>query len=142
MRILKSTGLSLLLAGALVACDDEEEDCTNRTCAPQAEPQPGLSIQVRVSPPPSGGTVRVSVYSGSEVENGTLVTSWESSGGDPSRTLKVAEGTYSGHAMYARPGDTLDAYDADDAELRETTDDCGCHTAWFPDDGTLDLRME
>lgn len=139
MRILNSAHLALLVV-ALAACDDEEEDCLNRVCPPETGSPPGLTLEVRVSPPPSGGRVRVEVYSGSEVESGTMITSWESSSGDPSRTLGVSEGDYSGHAMYTRPGDTLDAYDSDDANIRETTDDCDCHTGWFADDGTLDLR--
>jgi len=140
MRILNPVHVTLLL-GLLSACNDEEEDCSTRTCDPDKGDPPGLTLQVRVSPPPGGGIVRVEVYSGSEVEHGTLITSWEASGGeDPSRTLGVSEGDYSGHAMYARPGDTLDAFDSDDAALHELTDDCECHTGWFTDNGTIDLR--
>jgi hypothetical protein len=139
MRVLKSVHLVFLL-GLVSACNDDDEDCTNRICEPDKGDPPGLSLQVLVSPAPAGGTVRVEVYSGSEVEHGTLIHSWETSGGDPSRTLNVSEGDYSGHAMYARPGDTLDAFDADDATLREFRDDCECHAGWFADNGTIDLR--
>jgi hypothetical protein len=90
----------------------------------------------------SGGwdSVWVEIHSGPTVEQGPLHASWGTRGGGGRKTFHVGSGTWSGHAVYIRPGDTLDTYDADETEWEQRTDACGCFEEWSPDNGELDLR--
>jgi hypothetical protein len=142
MRILN---MALLLAcGAIVAaCDDDEpETCKTRICpvAPDRPSEP-LAVDVQVSGSWGWDSVWVEFHSGTTVEQGALLASWGvGRGADASRTVWVGEGDYSGHAVYMRAGDTLDAYDADETSISENKDECGCTTGWTRNEGTLDLR--
>lgn len=139
MGILNRSAAALALAAIslLASGCDKDEECAKRTCPNIKSTKPAdlLDLDVQVS---SGwDSVWVEIHAGDAVENAPLFSAWSGSG---ARTLSVGEGSWSGHAVYIRPGDTLDTYDADATSWDETTDECGCFEDWTPANGRLDLR--
>lgn len=116
---------------------DEDDECANRICPKSATPRPTDPLALDVDVSAGWDSVWVEIHSGDAVENSPLYASW--SGAD-SRSMSVGDGTWSGHAVYIRPGDTLDTYDADRTSWSEETDECDCFEGWSRNDGKLDLR--
>lgn len=138
MRILTLATLALAILAS--SCDDSE-DCRNRIC-PIAPSKPTGGTALAVSTPGSSGwtDVLVEIHQGSEVESGPVLTRWRiGADGEDGRTLWVPEGSWSGKALYMRPGDTLEVYDADDTSIESEEDECGCLVDWKRNDGELDL---
>lgn len=139
MRIL--TAPAAALAAALLVSCDESDDCRGRLC-PTAPTKPSGGTALVVSTPGSEGwfSVRVEIRQGPEVESGALYESWTiGPDGESGRTVWVPEGTWSGVALYQRPGDTLEVFDADETSIESEEDECGCIEGWKRNDGELDL---
>lgn len=139
MRILILAGAAI--AAVLLTSCDEPDDCRDRIC-PAAPSKPTGGMALAVSTPGSDGwsSVLVEIHSGSTVESGPVHSSWRiGPEGEKGRTVWVPEGTWSGYALYMRPGDTLEVFDADETSIESEEDDCGCVVDWKREDGELDL---
>lgn len=139
MRILKLATFAVC-ASILASCAESEE-CRARICpAEPTKPSGATALEVGTSGSSGWTSVRVEIHQGSVVESGPVHTSWEiEPGGESGRTVWVPEGDWSGHAVYARPGDTLDVYDSDETSIVAEKDECGCVLGWNRIDGVLDL---
>lgn len=142
MGVLRRIPLLLIAGIALVSCDTEDDKCKGRICTRSAGSEPSSSLDLQVDVDGGWDSVWVEVHSGETVEQSTLHAAWGTRSGNASRTLKVNPGKWSGHAVYIRPGDTLDTYDADETEWNENNDECGCFEDWSPENGKLDLRED
>lgn len=136
--------LNRILAPALLlllAACEEDENCRSHICPPRPDrPANLVGFSVEVGDVHSYDSVWIGIHSGPSVERGPLVTSWSPLSSSSPVKVFLPEGEYSGHAIYLRPGDTLDVYDADHSSIEEKTDECGCLIDWRFSEGHLDLR--